>query len=346
MSAKSVCLGGMVVAFLGAGLACGQTPSSPTVGGQMPGLETSPTDPGVIISDSPRLPGNVPFYSGPQSLQQPGTTNAEPTTGRATLSSWMLYPRSPGCCCPTGSHGPIAAELFLNVGPSFNVSGGVFGHELGVGWDIEGGARSLFFNPACDAAWTVSFSVSNINNHANDQTEKIPLTNVTAGQAGLVSTSPVTGLPTINTARAMQFGIDPATLNGTTSQVLPSFPVTVQSLNRTYVNLGVGREWYLWGPAHIEGMSHGDLPNWRIGAEGGGRYGTADLILNEIQHRTDNIGGFYLAVFSDVEYPWHCCVFTAGLRVEYSYTWDDILQSRNLSDIQDLNLLVTLGVRF
>ena len=36
------------------------------------------------------------------------------------------------------------------------ISGGVFGHELGVGWEIEGGGRTLFFNPACDAAWTVS----------------------------------------------------------------------------------------------------------------------------------------------------------------------------------------------
>src|SRR5262249_23286490 len=156
-----------------------------------------------------------------------------------------------------------------------------------------------------------------------------------------VSTSPITGLPTINNQRALQFGIDPATLNGTTSQVLPSFPVTVQSVNRTLVSLGVGRDWYLWGPAHVEGMSHGELPNWRVGAEFGGRYGTLRLTLNEIQHRTDAIGGLYAAIFSDIEFPWHCCVFSAGVRLEYAYTWDDVLQSQNPSDLQDLNLLLT-----
>jgi hypothetical protein len=173
-----------------------------------------------------------------------------------------------------------------------------------------------------------------------------PFTGLTTGQTGLVSTSPVNGLPVINSARALQFGINPNTLDGTTTQVLPSFPVTVQSVNRTFATLGLGREWYLWGQGRVEGMNHGELPNWRVGAEVGGRYGTADLILNEIQRRTDNIGGFYLAIFSDLEYPWHCCTFMAGLRLEYAYTWDDVLQSPNPSDLQDLNLLITLGVRF
>jgi hypothetical protein len=344
MSAKSLCLGGLVAAFLGAGLARGQSLASPSIGGQMPGVQTNPSEPGVIISDSPRLPGNVPFYSGPQSLQTPGT-EPPPPPGRTTLSSWILYPRAPGCCGPVGGNGPIATELFLGVGPSFPIGNGAFGHELGTGWDIDGGARALFFNPACDRAWTLDFSVSNVNNHASDQTHRFFLNDVTAGQAGLFTTDPLTGTPVPNAPRAQQFGINPATLL-TTNQVLPAFPVTVRSLNRTYANLGVGRDWYLWGPAHVVGVSPGELPNWRVGVEFGGRYGTAKLELNEIRHRTDTIAGLYAAVYSDVECPWHCCVFTAGLRLEYSYTWDDILQSQNPSDVQDINLLVTIGVRF
>jgi hypothetical protein len=279
----------------------------------MPGIETGPTDPGAIISDSPRLPGNVPFYSGPQSLQTPTPdTSNQPTAGRATLSSWILYPRSPGCCGPTGLFGPISAELFLNAGPSFNVSGGVFGHALGdAGWDIDGGARTLFFNPACDAAWTVAFSVSNINNHASDH-------------------SVVANLQNFN-------------FQGVT---IPSLDVSVRELNRTYANLGIGHDWYLWGPAHVEGISQGSLPNWRIGVEGGGRWGTADVKLTEVTNQSETIYGTYAALYSDVEYPWHCCVFTAGLRLEYGYTWCDILQHQNRTDLEDFNVLLTFGVRF
>jgi hypothetical protein len=47
-----------------------------------------------------------------------------------------------------------------------------------------------------------------------------------------------------------------------------------------------------------------------------------------------------------VEIPCHCCVFTAGIRTEYGYTWCDILQSQNRTDVQDINLLITVGVRF
>jgi hypothetical protein len=335
-----------MAAFLAAGLARGQGLSSPSVGGQMPGVETNPNDPGVIIEDSPRVPGNVPFYSGPQSLLPPTTEAPAPPPGHYQLSSWMLYPRSPGCCGPTGSFGPIAAELFFQVGPSFPIGGGAFGHEFGVGWDIEGGARTLLFNPQCDAAWAIVVSASNINNHASDQSEKFNLNGLTTGQTGLVITNPATGLPSINASRAAIYGINPSTLNGTTTQVLPQFPVTVRELNRTYVSLGLGHDWYLWGPAHVVGISPGELPNLRVGVEFGGRWGTADLRLNEITNREDTIGALYCAVYSDFEYPWHCCVFMAGLRLEYSYTWDDVLQHQNPSDAQDINLLVTAGVRF
>jgi hypothetical protein len=291
----------------------------------MPGIDTRPSDAGTIISDSPRLPPGVPFYMGPQSYQVPGAEGPpQQAQAKATLSSWILYPRSPGCCGPTGCYGPIVAELFFNVGPSFNVSGGIFGNALGTGWDIEGGTRALFFNPACDGAWTISFSVNNINNHASDQSQKVILTDVTLQQAGLANAFP---------------GLDPNTK-------IPAFPVTVRSLNRTYGNLGGGHDWYLWGPAHIDGISNGDLPNLRVGVEAGGRYGTEDLVLNEIRHRVDVIGGVFFALYSEVEYPCNHCVFTAGLRAEYGYTWTDILQRQNRSDIEDINVLVTLGVRF
>jgi hypothetical protein len=58
------------------------------------------------------------------------------------------------------------------------------------------------------------------------------------------------------------------------------------------------------------------------------------------------MGGAYVAVHSDLEYPCGCCIFQLGFRVEWDYTWTDILQSQNKGDLQDLNFLVNLGVRF
>jgi hypothetical protein len=312
MRAKSVCLGGLVAALLGAGLARAQTPTSPTVGGQMGGLDTSPTDPGTIINDSPRLPGNVPFYSGPQSLQTPITQPTQPIAAQSTLSSWILYPRPAGCCGPTGAFGPIVGELFFDVGPAFNVSDGIFGHSLSTaGLDIEGGGRTLFFNPECTAAWYVSLGVTNISNHANDHSIVVNLQNFN--------------------------------FQGTT---IPSLNVTPNDLNRTYADLSVGRDWYLWGPARVDGISAGELPNWRVGAEVGGRWGTAKLEATEITNQSETIYGAFVAIHSEIECPWHCCIFQAGLRLEYGYTWCDILQQQNRTDLEDFNVLVTVGVRF
>lgn len=337
MSVKSFCLGGLAAAVLGLGVARGQTPTyggsipvAPGDPGSMSGVAPGVTaKPGEIISDGPRPQGNFPFYGGPRSLETPGTGAPAPQAAHGTLSSWIINPRSPGCCGPAGKDGPIVSELFFRVGPSFNLSGGIMGHALDVGWDIEGGARALFFNAEVDAAWTAAFSISNNYNHADDQTERIRLTDVKAQQAGLPLSNPIIAAITSN-------GRNP----------LPSFLVTVRSLNRTYANLGVGREWFVWGPAHVNGISEGNLPNVRFGIDAGGRYGSASIEVNEIRHRTDVIGGLFIALHGEVEIPCHCCILTAGLRTEYGYTWTDILQHQNRTDVQDLNLLFTFGTRF
>src|SRR5262249_37320400 len=117
--------------------------------------------------------------------------------------------------------------------------------------------------------------------------------------------------------------------------------VTVQSFNRTFLNLGVGRDWWIWGSANCC-----DGPQWRAGVDVGGRYGSASIQLNELRHPTDVIGGVWLAVHSEIECPCGCGVFVAGLRLEWSYTWSDIMQSFNDSDMMDLNLLANVGLRF
>src|SRR5205807_7881245 len=108
----------------------------------------------------------------------------------------------------------------------------------------------------------------------------------------------------------------------------------------TFVNFGAGREWYLTVPATAEGTK------WRFGLDVGGRYGSAKLELNEIEHRTNVFEGLYVAMHSDVEIP--CCsvVFLAGFRAEWAYTWSgNLLQGPNNSDVFEADLLLTAGVR-
>jgi hypothetical protein len=237
-------------------------------------------------------------------------------------SPYLVYPRSPCCCGPVGKCGPIGTDLFLRSGPAFPIGGNLFDRFLHTGWDIEGGGRVLFFNPAADRAWTVSISVSNIFARTGNENEPVTLFNV-----------PVRTAVTIPGTTATQ----------NVTQTVPSLQATVSSLNMTFVNAGFGREWYLLGTAD-PGAMHGC--NWRVGVDTGGRYGSAMVQFNEINHHTDVIGGVYCAIHTDVEYPFRCGILQAGIRYEYNYIWTDLLQRQNNGDFQSMNLLFQAGVRF
>ncbi len=128
--------------------------------------------------------------------------------------------------------------------------------------------RTLFFNPAQDSAWVFDIGVSNIYNNASDKSSKVDLLNVSS------------------------------TVNSTTTTI-PSVPVSVGNLNRTYLNLAGGKEWYLWGNAD----PHDKHSNMKAGVDLGGRWGTEKIDLNEIEHRTDTIGGVFFAAHADYETP-------------------------------------------
>jgi hypothetical protein len=251
--------------------------------------------------------GALPGVQGTLPGEMPPTQPGGPPVNLC-LSDWIVGPHPPGCCGPVGGNGPVQMEIYLQSGLDFPFSDGVFGHTLKEpGWDIQGGGRVLFFNPDVTAAWTVDLSVNNINNHAGDQTEHVLVRDLASDQ-------------------------------------LPPIDVTIRSLNRTYANAALGREWYLSGPADYPGIVHGVLPNWRVGFDVGGRWGSAKLDLNEIRHRTDVIYGVFASAHSDLEFPCGCCVFYTGLRVEFGYTWSDILQRQ--SDVYDVNVLFNIGVRY
>ncbi len=246
-------------------------------------------------------------------------------------SPYLVYPRSPCCCGPVGGPcgGPLGYEVFARSGIAFPVGGGIFGNYLHPGWDIEGGARLLLFNPQSTKAWTISVGVSNIFNRTGDANQPVTLFNVPVHT--LVTTPANPSVP----------GSIATSAPGITN--VPSLQATVSSLNQTFFNFGFGREWYLLGSAD-PGKMRGC--NWRVGADAGGRWGSAMIQFNEINHHTDVIGGMYCAIHTDIEYPWRCGVLQAGIRYEYNYIWTDLLQPQNNGDYQSMNLLFQIGARF
>jgi hypothetical protein len=309
MSLKRTCLGTLVLAAVGA----------------LP-IHAQETQPGADLLPQPRQvparaemspPLIAPVTVDPYRLPPPAPPGGEPPAPHESgkLSSWMAYPQV-DCCGPMGRDGPIMVELFLRNGVELPVEGAIFGHVLQPGWIIEGGGRSIFFNSALDAAWDVDLSIANVFNRGQHSDRKILIT-----QPVSTGTNPITGQPLGITTRTVE--------------------TSLRELNRTYVDLGLGHEWYFWGCKCCPGL------RWRAGIDAGGRLGTQKAEFYEIQHRTDVLAGLFVGLHSDVEIPCGgCCTFIAGLRAEWSYNWSDILQAHNDSDLQDVDFTVNLGVRF
>lgn len=253
---------------------------------------------GAARSQEPAAPmeKRTVLGSGSYDLLPPQTEGVPASTGP---SSWMTYVR-PGCC-GGACGGPIRSELYVRSGPTVPLASGYFGSALDTGWEIQGGGRSLFFNPAEDKAWVVDLSLGYMYNNSGRPDLTFPLQGNVAN------------------------------------------PVSTQALNRTFVSFGLGREWYLVTP--LDGWG------WRVGSDVGGRYGSASLDLNNplalssYSRLNDHLTAVYLALHSDLEYPCGCCTFVGGFRAEWDYTFLDFVEGQN-SDLQSVNLLINLGIRF
>jgi hypothetical protein len=237
-------------------------------------------------------------------------------------SPYLTYPRSPCCCGAVGTcGGPIGSALFFRSGFAFPVGTSIFDRYLHTGWDVEGGGQLFLFNQHSTAAWTGTLGISNMFLRTGNANLPVTLYRVP------VHTAPTTPSPFPSTQIA----------------VIPSLDVTVSSLNMTFVNVGFGREWWLLGSAN-PGQQQGW--NWRVGIDGGGRWGSAKVEFDQIQHHTGVVGGMYLGLDSDIEHPFRCGIVFAGTRLEYNYIWTHLLQDQNNGDFQSLNLLFQLGIRF
>ncbi len=239
----------------------------------------------------------------------PLTSTTKPAPG---LSQWIVG-TDPDCCGPISDRTPLMTELFIRSGFSFPIGSGHLEDALESGWAIEGGGRALLFNTVGDAAWSLEMGLLNIHNLAEP------------GHAVTLRNFTIKG-------------------NGGARVLVDQQQATISALNRTFVTLGGGREWYLYGSAR--GTRDGDDARWRAGFDVGGRYGTDKVEFREIRHFTDVIGGIYTALHSDIDIPCGCCTFYGGVRAEWDYTWSDILQIQNRSDVAGINLLFSVGVRY
>jgi hypothetical protein len=206
-------------------------------------------------------------------------------------------------------------ETYGRWGVAIPIGGNAFTSEMNTGFSFEIGARTLFFNPTVDRAWTVSFGLESTWN------------SITNGPSFPLIGESITSINI--------FG-QPET------QFIPVQNVTPARLHTTTLNIAIGHEKYLWGSALCDGMS-----KFRVGWDIGGRVGKAKLDFLVEKNRTDTVGGFFLATHADYECPLNgCCTFYLGGRVSYGYTWSDILQSQNNTDFQLIGVYVTTGVRF
>jgi hypothetical protein len=298
MNARTV-TSAIVVGFWWASALAQAQQEQPAPGIQPPPIRQDATGE-TLPPPSPLTPDMVPPGMVPPGMVPSGA----PISSVSGLSDWILYRRPD--CCSAGPLRPLYTEAYLRVGPSIPVGGNFLSRECLVGWTLEGGFRGLCFDPAMTSAWTIDVGIVNSNNGALSPGTPVPLE--------------------IN---------EPNAVGTVTSTKLKA---TVKNYNRTFFNLGFGKEWYPLAPANSPGGT------WRFGVDGGGRYGSASMTFNEIRHRTHTIYGTYAAIHTDYEIPCGCCYIAFGLRCEWCYTWSGILQKQ--SNLEDINTLVTFSVRY
>jgi hypothetical protein len=353
MSAKASFPGVLLLSILGACLAWGQESSSAkgeAAAPLLPPLQENKVAPLSL----PLLPGKPMDASVPASDHK-----GEPTAQASPLSTPMQFTPSrnareanPTTMAPIGSDMPSAkTETYGNPGPGVggNLSGPV--PPPGNGQIAPPGLSSWITYTRPDCCPPVG----------GDGPVKIELYAATGPTisfgdgilAHLVDTGwdvqgggrSVFFTPDLNAAWVADLSLNYIYNHVSNSQTIPlalATPpdVTAKALHRTFANLMLGREWYLGGPADSCGW------HWRVGGDAGGRIGTARLDFVEVRHTTDTIYGVVLGLHSDVEKPWGCCTFLAGVRAEWDFTWQQNLLHGENANVQDVNLLLTVGVRY
>ncbi|MCU0703951.1 MAG: hypothetical protein MUF18_08250 [Fimbriiglobus sp.] len=270
----------------------------------VPALPTAPSPTDTLVgSGVPSLP-TLP-------------TVADAVPG-AVYSPWCGDTPAGGCYGPVGANGPVTYEPYLRTGVSLISGGGTMAAVTKTfGWNFQGGARSLFFNPTGDAAWVFDLGLSHTNHRGRGAANPL---NIEVG--------------------AVKFG-------GGLNRDL--FAVGLTELRRTSFNFGLGRDYFLNGPG-VVGQEPG-YGNFRAGWDIGGRWGTASADFEPFgdpggnRRRQDVFHGLYLGGQGTWERPMGAWTFYIGGRIEWGYYWTDMIPP-NDGDFRDVNLLLVGGVRF
>ena len=300
---------GTVLAGVLGGSAAAQSPVTsypPAVGSAVAGVVPPP-------------PAAAPVTAPPAS---PTALLTTPPTGLpqgSIESPWVGGRRAGDCCGPVGANGPIGYELYVRTGPNLIVGGEDLGLSLTTGWTTAGGGRALFFNPAGDRAWVLDLGLSYTYNEGKDQR--------------------VLGVFT------------PAALDQNTNEPVSPDEVNsffIRGLHRTNFNFAVGRDWFLRGAGNL-GMEPG--PNWRVGGDVGGHWGTSHVDLLPVSdpgnylRKTSVTHGVFLGTHATYERPLGAYILFGGMRAQWGYTWANLIAPVG-SDVVDVNLLLTAGVRY
>lgn len=232
-----------------------------------------------------------------------------------------------GCTGPVGGNGPLTYEIYSRVGPSIATGGSELATALKTGIDVGGGARTLWFNRSSTAAWAFDFGLTYTHNEGQaDQTRTV----------ATPRTSPIT-----NDVFGNPSGGERIFPDGLADY-------RVRGLARTNFNFAIGRDWWLRGPGSTQSES---APNFRVGTDVGGRWGTAHVDLvpranpDNYLKRTGVIHGVFIGMHCNWERPVGAWILTTGVRAEWGYTITNLVPPLG-GDIHDINLLFTVGARF
>lgn len=232
------------------------------------------------------------------------------------------YVDGPGCCGPLGRDGRISYEFYTYTGVNLPFGEGLPDY-MNAGWTVGGGVRTLLFNPAHTAAWTIDLGVSYTHNWAAGTDDPV---NLFLRSPPLIN--PFTGVATPQPDR-LTF-------------------TAIREVHRTSFNYNLGRDVWLWGRGDTGGMQG---TNWRVGAWVGGRYGTShvdQIPLDEIDgySRRQNVFlGVAVGVHSTWDIPMGGWVLFGGVRSEYSHDWTNLTPPLE-GNIHNVNLQITLGIRY
>lgn len=311
--------GVLLAAAVAAGPAAGQYGFTAHPGGRIaPTVPTVAPAGGQDVAPPPRAVDTAPKAGGPADTLN-NLTDPKLPPG-AYPSPW--YVDGPGSSGPLGRHGQIGYELYAETGPSIPFGSGEFTDRLHAGWVVSGGGRTLFFNPAGDAAWSIDLGLSYTYNRGSS-----------------ANFSDV-------------FIRQPPSTNSTTGQIIPRADILttsrIRALHRTSFNFAVGRELFWYGPGTPGGE---DGWNFRTGFDVGGRWGTShvDLVPNNApdsySRRQAVFEGVFLGLRANCEVPVGGWIWTSGVNLQWGYDWTNVIPPLK-GDVQNLNLLVNTGFRF